>query len=175
MGSPYRHLLTESLPCRGQSKRQIFGSNNQGNQTGYLLPHIRSQIKPIIKTDKPLAWGCWTATQSFLFGYGKSQEDDEWKQETISLPFTCSCSAQFASSSRERNMGWGLGGTLSTIYNGRFEKTVTFSFWMAFKAQTWIPYSIKTPTKIRHSLNHAMRDADSLSGNRLQKWIWGRA
>lgn len=28
------------------------------------------------------------------------------------------------------------GGALSTIYNGRFEKTVTFSFWMAFKAQT---------------------------------------
>lgn len=28
------------------------------------------------------------------------------------------------------------GGVLSTIYNGRFEKTVTFSFWMAFKAQT---------------------------------------
>lgn len=31
---------------------------------------------------------------------------------------------------------WGGGGVLSTIYNGRFEKTVTFSFWMAFKAQT---------------------------------------
>lgn len=28
------------------------------------------------------------------------------------------------------------GGALSTIYNGHFEKTVTFSFWIAFKAQT---------------------------------------
>lgn len=61
----------------GQSKWQIFGSNNQGRQTEYLLPPIHSQIKPIIKTDKPLAWGCWTATQSFLFGYGQSQEDVE--------------------------------------------------------------------------------------------------
>lgn len=65
----------------------------------------------------------------------------------------CSCiylAVQFVSSSGKRTMargGGGEGGTLRTNYNGHSEKTVTFSFSMAFQPRLEFPIQLKHPLK----------------------------
>lgn len=62
---------------------------------------------------------------------------DEGKKSYPELHFAAAFIwwAKFVSSSGKRTMGRGVE-TLRTNYNGHSEKTVTFSFSMAFKAQT---------------------------------------